>query len=320
MSLPNRIFKTNRLLKLVAVGLLASCQPVSPPLSSDAALTRAIDHANGTTQIPVDPQRVVVLDYSPLDTAFALNVIPIGRPELSASPIYPEANNDIPSVGQGFQPNIETIFNLKPDLILGTKVMARGSYKKLSRIAPTVFSQDNGRYGNWKEHFLLHGNALGQSDKAAALLADYQQRVDRVKSQLAQVPQTTTASVVTHWSGGVLAYTTNSFSGAILQDLGFKRNPFQEKSKKYALQPSKEDLATIDGDIIFLMYDAAFEGSIAKTEFVSDPLWATLNAVEQDMVCEVSGAVWAGGRSILAANQVLTDIETCLASERPAAN
>ena len=311
MSLPNRAFKANRLLGLFAISVLTSCQPAPPPLSSDTPM-RPMDHAIGTTQIPVAPQRVVVLDYSPLDTAFALNVIPIGRPELSASPIYPEINNNIPSVGQGFQPNIETIFNLKPDLILGTKVMARGSYKKLSRIAPTVFSQDNGRYGNWKEHFLLHGDALGQSEKAKALLADYQQRVDRIKSQLAQIPQATTASVVTHWSGGVLAYTTNSFSGAILQDLGFKRNPFQEKSKRYALQPSREDLAAIDGDIIFLMYDAAFEGSIAKTEFIRDPLWATLNAVEQDMVCEVSGAVWAGGRSILAANQILTDIEGCL--------
>lgn len=311
MSLPNRVFKFNILLKLVTVGLLASCQSVSPSLSSQIPM-RTIDHANGTTQIPADPQRVVVLDYSPLDTAFALNVTPIGRPELADSPIYPEANNDIPSVGQGFQPNIETVFNLKPDLILGTKVIAPGSYQKLSRIAPTVFSQDNGRYGNWQEHFLLHAQALGQSDKAEDLLADYQQRVDTVKSQLAQVPQTTTASVVSHWSGGVLAYTAKSFSGAILQDLGFKRNSIQGKSEKYALQPSKEELAAIDGDIIFLMYDAAFEGSIVKTEFVSDPLWATLNAVEQDMVCEVSGAVWAGGRSILAANQILTDIEDCL--------
>ncbi|MEM9487466.1 MAG: iron-siderophore ABC transporter substrate-binding protein, partial [Cyanobacteria bacterium P01_F01_bin.116] len=204
------------------------------------------------------------------------------------------------------------IFNLKPDLILGTKVMAPGSYQKLSRIAPTVFTEDNGRYGNWQEHFLLHADALGQSDKAENLLSDYQQRVDTIKTQLAQTSQTTTVSVVSHWSGGVLAYTANSFSGSILQNLSLQRNPIQAKSKNYALQPSKEDLAAIDGDIIFLMYDAAFEGSITKAKFVSDPLWATLNAVEQGTVCEVSGAVWAGGRSILAANQILTDIENCL--------
>ncbi|MEM9265631.1 MAG: iron-siderophore ABC transporter substrate-binding protein [Cyanobacteria bacterium P01_F01_bin.13] len=319
MPSPNRTFKLNGLLGLFAVGLLASCQSAPPPPSANVP-TRPIEHAMGTTEVPISPERVVVLDSAPLNTAFALDVIPIGRPERAKSFIYPEVNNDIASVGEGFQPNIETIFNLKPDLILGSNVIATGSYQKLSRIAPTVFSRDNGRYGNWQQYFLLHADALSQLEKAEELLAEYQQRVDTVKSQLAQVPQTTTASVVTHWSGGVLAYTANSFSGAILQDLGFKRNPFQENSKKYALQPSKEDLATIDGDIIFLMHDAAFDGSIAKADFISDPLWSTLNAVEQGIVCEVSGSVWAGGRSILAANQILIDIETCLGSEQAAEN
>ncbi|MEM7061919.1 MAG: iron-siderophore ABC transporter substrate-binding protein [Cyanobacteria bacterium P01_B01_bin.77] len=305
---------------VITCGWLTSCQPaaVSPPISDIPV--RSIEHAMGTTQIPVVPERVIVLDYAPLDTAFALDVTPVGRPELAISPIYPEINQDITSVGAGFQPNLETIFNLEPDLILGSKVVASGSYRKLSRIAPTVFTQDNGRYGNWQEHFLLHADALGQLDKAEQLLADYQQRVDTLKSQFGQAPENTTVSVVTHWSGGVLAYTTSSFSGAILQDLGFERNLIQRNSKKYALQPSKEKLDAIDGDILFLMYDSDFDGSITKEDFVSDPLWSTLNAVRQGAVCEVSGTLWAGGRSILAANQVLTDIEVCLKSAGAEAN
>ena len=63
------------------------------------------------------------------------------------------------------------------------------------------------------------------------------------------------------------------------------------------------------------MHDSAFEGSIVREDFVSDPLWSTLHAVEQGTVCEVRSAVWAGGRSILATNQILTDIEACLSSE-----
>ncbi|MEM1242510.1 MAG: iron-siderophore ABC transporter substrate-binding protein [Cyanobacteria bacterium P01_H01_bin.26] len=307
------------LIGVMTCSWLTSCQPaVSPPISD--VPTRSIEHAMGTTQIPVTPERVVVLDSAPLNTAFSLDVIPIGRPENATSPIYPKVNQDITSVGVGFQPNLETIFNLEPDLILGSKVVARGSYRKLSRIAPTVFTQDNGRYGNWQEHFLLHADALGQLKKAEELLADYQQRVDTLKSQFGQVPENTTVSVVTHWSGGVLAYTTSSFSGAVLQDLGFARNPIQRNSKKYALQPSKEKLDAIDGDVLFLMYEPDFDSSITKEDFVSDPLWSTLNAVRQGTVCEVSGALWAGGRSILAANQVLTDIEACLQSAGGEAN
>ena len=61
-----------------------------------------------------------------------------------------------------------------------------------------------------------------------SLLADYQQRVNTLKSNLDPALQNPTVSVVAHWSGGVLAYTTSSFSGAILQDLGFDRNPGQQ--------------------------------------------------------------------------------------------
>ena len=86
----------------------------------------------------------------------------------------------------------------------------------------------------------------------------------------------------------------------------------QANSQRYALQPSKEDLAAIDGDVVFLMHNSQSDGSITKAEFVSDPLWSTLDAVEQGIVCQVDSAVWAGGRSILAANQILTDIEACL--------
>ena len=298
------------LLGVLASVFLTSCQPTLPP-DSDVPM-RPIEHAMGTTQVPISPQRVIVLDYAPLDTALALEVTPIGRPEEAISAIYPSASRDITSIGVGFQPNLETILELEPDLILGSKVIERGAYRRLSRIAPTIFTEDNGRYGNWQEYFLLHADALGQLEQAEALLADYQQRVTTLKSQLDQVPQNTKVSVVAHWSGGVLAYTTSSFSGAILQDLGFDRNPQQDKSQRYALQPSKEDLAAIDGDVVFLMHNSQSDGSITKAEFVSDPLWSTLDAVEQGIVCQVDSAVWAGGRSILAANQILTDIEACL--------
>ena len=300
------------LLGAIACSFLTSCMPAVTPPTITGVPVRSIEHAMGTTQVPVSPQRVVVLDYAPLDTALALGITPVGRTDMVISPIYPEVVNDITVVGEGLQPDLEAILQLRPDLILGANVGIGRYYRRLSRVAPTVFTEDNGRRGNWQEHFLLHAEALGQRGKAEELLADYQQRVNAIKTQLAQIPQTTSVSVVSNWSGGVIAYTTNSFSGAILQDLEFERNAVQGNSGNYALQPSKENLAAIDGDVIFLMHDSEFEGSVAKEDFVSDPLWSKLDAVTKGTVCEVRSTAWAAGRSILAANQILIDIEQCL--------
>ncbi|MEM9804605.1 MAG: iron-siderophore ABC transporter substrate-binding protein, partial [Cyanobacteria bacterium P01_D01_bin.56] len=303
------------LIGILVGGLLVGCQPGAlSPDASDVPM-RSIEHAMGTTQVPISPKRVVVLDSAPLMTAFALDITPIGRPEFADASFYPEDNKNITSIGVGRRPDLETVLNLRPDLILGSMLAEEGFYQNLSRIAPTVFTEDNGRYGNWQTHFLLHADALGQLKKAEELLVAYQQRVDRLKDSLRPFPQTLTASVIFNWPGGTSAYTTSSFSGAVLQDLGFKRNPAQDTSENYAIHPSKEDLAAIDGDIIFLAYNSGNEGSITKAEFVSDPLWSTLNAVEQGIVCEVSSAIWAGGRSLLAANQILTDIEQCLRAQ-----
>ncbi|MEL6231214.1 MAG: iron-siderophore ABC transporter substrate-binding protein [Cyanobacteria bacterium J06627_3] len=304
------------LIGVIIGGLLTSCQRTALSPVSNTSM-RPIEHAMGKTQIPVLPERVVVLDYAPLDAALALNVRPVGRAEALISPIYPEkVINEIPSVGRGSQPNLEMILQLKPDLILGSTVGTDANYyRRLSRIAPTVLTKSNGRHGDWQEYFLLNADALGELENAEELLVAYQQRAKALKSELDQIPQNTKVSVVNRWSGGILAYTSSSFSGEVLQDIGFERNPLQNTNDDYALKLSKEELTAIDGDVLFLTYNPDSENSIAKAEFVSDPLWSTLNAVRQGIVCEVSNRVWLGGRSILAANQILTDVETCLSQD-----
>ncbi|MEM1290552.1 MAG: ABC transporter substrate-binding protein, partial [Cyanobacteria bacterium P01_H01_bin.162] len=112
--------------------------------------------------------------------------------------------------------------------------------------------------------------------------------------------------------GGIVAYSADSFPGSVLKDVGLARNPAQGEGKHYGIRLSREDLTQIDGDVIFLLYNSGSEDSVGRAAFVSDPLWSRLEAVQQGIVCEVSSANWAGGRSILAANQILTDIEACL--------
>ncbi|MEM9769646.1 MAG: ABC transporter substrate-binding protein, partial [Cyanobacteria bacterium P01_D01_bin.71] len=149
-------------------------------------------------------------------------------------------------------------------------------------------------------------------EQAEQLLADYQQRVEDLRAALPQRPETMEVSIIAHWREGIVAYSVGSFPGSVLQDIGFARNPAQGKGKRYGVLLSREDLTQIDGDVIFLLHNSGSEDSVGKAEFVSNPLWSQLEAVQQGIVCEVSSANWAGGRSILAANQILVDVETCL--------
>lgn len=304
------------ILGFVMASLLTACQqvpsetaPVDPTVP-----TRTIEHAMGTSEVPVSPKRVVVLDTAPLDAALALDIQPVGTAIYGDFPAYLEdIAGEITIIGDPNQPNLETILSLKPDLILGSRQGAGRLYRQLSQIAPTVFTQGSGREGEdeWQENFQLYAEALGQSEQAEQLLQSYQQEVQQLQETIDR-PQALEISVLVITTDRIGAYTTGSFSGSVLQNVGFSRNAAQDVTRRFALQLSREALNKLDGDYIFLIYSTYRPGGLQKNDFTSDPVWSQLKAVQQDLVCEVSDDVWIIGRSILAANQILTDVETCL--------
>ncbi|MEM8612857.1 MAG: iron-siderophore ABC transporter substrate-binding protein [Cyanobacteria bacterium P01_H01_bin.105] len=300
------------LISLIAGLLLASCQQHSTvELTADPTIpTRAVEHVMGTSQVPVSPKRVVVLDTTPLDAALALGVDPVGTISYGMPPGYlGKKASDIEIIGQFNQPNLEAIFKLKPDLILGAKSISERLYPKLSRIAPTVFIEGAGRSWDWKNNFLIYADALNRTDQAEQLLAEYEQQLTDLKSSLIPSPNDLTVSVILNGRFGFIAHTPTSFSGSILQEIGFKRNSTQGNDQQFFVRLSREDLESPEGDILFLIH---YPNTTSKAEFVSHRLWSQLDVVQRGAVCEVKGEIWAAGRSILAAQQVLEDVKMCV--------
>ncbi|MEO0378350.1 MAG: ABC transporter substrate-binding protein, partial [Cyanobacteria bacterium P01_A01_bin.17] len=161
------------------------------------------------------------------------------------------------------------------------------------------------------KHFRLYAEALGRSEQAEQLLQSYQEQVETFRQQLDQ-PAAMEISLLSSYENKIGAYTTGSFPGSVLQDIGFARNSTQDITRRYALRLSQEALTKLDGDFIFLIYSSHFPGVIKKEEFITDPIWSQLRAVQQNRVCEVPNEVWIAGRSILAAQQILRDVGKCL--------
>ncbi len=280
------------------------------PLAASSA--RTIEHAMGSVQVPQQPQRVVTVDTAALDAALAVNIKPVGSIVYERFPAYlQEKTTDIQSVGDGNQPNLEAILALKPDLILGNKISSKSQYKHLNRIAPTFLTERSGRDGDWKDNFLLYADALNKQTEAKQALDQYDRKVTQLKSKLPNASRTV-VSIVATTQGKVGVYSANSFSGSVLKDLGFSRPDAQTKVSKHAALISREDLESIDGDIIFLIRDQTSDSSLDRQAFVSDPLWSKLKAVQNNAVYEVNNQIWTAGRNVLAAQQVLEDIEKAL--------
>jgi iron complex transport system substrate-binding protein len=267
----------------------------------------------GTTQVPADPQRVVVLDA--MDNVLALGVRPVGAAnwigsatgELAGFPAHLEQSDlrGIEWLGNNASPNMERIVALDPDLILARFNRHEAIYDQLSVIAPTVVINQNA-VGGWKGQLRAYGDALNRSAPAEQLLEEYEQRADQIGAELAALDYNPEVSVVRFDPGRIVIYGKEIFAGSVLEDAGVMRPAYQQKDQR-SEEISLEQIDLIDADILITVAANPSESMLA--EIGSSPLWQGLRAVEQEQVHAVSFDVWIGGWTIAGAHLILDDID-----------
>ena len=129
------------------------------------------------------PQRVAVLDWGLTELILALGVTPqsvsapdwyrklIGTPELPASVV---------DIGLLFQPNLETLYALKPDLMAITPGHALLK-PQLERIAPTL-TLPTGSLAEWQIALNKLSTVLQREPQARAVLAAFEQAALRARA------------------------------------------------------------------------------------------------------------------------------------------
>ncbi|MEU2162517.1 iron-siderophore ABC transporter substrate-binding protein [Streptomyces sp. NPDC019208] len=267
---------------------------------------RTLTHAMGTTELKAAPKRVVVLDVGELDNVVSLGVEPVGYAPAEGDdgiPSYLRKDAGSPrSVGTINNLNLEAIAQLKPDLILGSRLRAADKYKELSQIAPTVFSIRPGF--TWKENYRLNAAALDRTAVAEAKLGAYEKNAARLGTDIgADKP---TVSMVRYMPDRIRLYAKASFIGTILEDAGLPQ-PANQQIDDLATEISPEKIDEADADWIF----TGVYGDPAKTKREtarSNPLWKNLKAVKGGQAQDVPDETWYLGLGVTAAEEVLADL------------
>lgn len=297
---------------LIALALLALAGAAFAQADAATCDGRLIEHAMGTSCVPLEPQRVVVLDTGELDSALALGVKPVGAVSAFADGGFPEylgeRTEGIELVGTIAEPNLEAILALHPDLILSSRLRHEAIYDQLSQIAPTVFTETVGVV--WKENLLANGESLGKRDAAEALLAGYDARLAELRAALGELP---TVSIVRFLPGQVRIYLSESFIGTIIEDAGLPR-PVSQQAEEFALYVDREGIVLMDADVMFVTTYGPAEAT-GFEQFRNDPLWQALGVVREGEVHFVPDAYWMLGIGPIAADLVVDDLFTYLVEE-----
>ncbi len=279
-------------------------------LMSAVSMAKSVEHSMGTTEVPDNPKRVVILTNEGTEALLALGVTPVGAANSwNGDPWYPhlmEKMQSVTPIGTENAINLEALAALQPDIILCNKQRQEKIYSHLSAIAPTVCS-DRLR-GDWQVNFKLYAEALGLTDKGQQVLTSYQANVKRLSASLGESLKQE-ISVIRFLPSQIRIYQKDSFSGVVLSQLGFARPEIQNVDK-FAIKTGKESIPDMDGDRIFYFtWDSGDgKGHSAANDVLNDPLWKQLSAVKAGKLDEVSDTIWNTSGGVLSANLMLKDV------------
>ena len=279
-------------------------------LLSVPSFAREITHAMGVTEVPDQPQRVVILTNEGTEALLYLGIVPIGAAQSwDGDPWYDhlaEQLKDTVSLGTESAINLEVLASLEPDLIIGNKVRQEKVYGQLAAIAPTVFAENLS--GDWQENYQLYADTLGLGEQGASDLAAFRDRAAAIGVSLGGSINDE-ISLVRFSPGRTRIYYKDTFAGVILDQVGLKR-PAPQDRQEFAEEVQKERIPDMDGSRIFYFSADADpdESKVNLADWTSDQLWLNLAGVKAGKAQRVSELVWNTGGGIYCAHMMLDEL------------
>ncbi|SHG43018.1 ABC transporter substrate-binding protein [Streptoalloteichus hindustanus] len=315
---------SRRGLGLVAASLaalvgLSACSSGQSPVTGgqDAGGKRTITDALGKqVEVPANPQRVLALSEQDLDAVLAMDVKPVGtvngRGQKTPPRYLGDRLKDIKVVGDLSTPSMDKVVESTPDVILAGGVTDENVLNQLRQVAPTVvtFKLET----DWKTAFRIEADALNKADKAKAVLADYDRKVQEVKGKLG--PNANAEVSIVRWNPkGPGTMQTQQFASLVVADLGLRRPAAQqEPGFSHGSPLSLEALAKMDGDWLFLgTLTPDGEAVQAMEQARNMPAFQQLKAVRDNHLVAVDGSLWTSRGGPLGALAVVEDVSKAMA-------
>ncbi len=268
----------NIILLGLIVAVFGGCQPPSPPGA-------IVDDMGRVVNIEESPQRIVSHVPSITETLFAIGV---GDRVVGVSEYcdYPEAARAKPKIGGAWDPSIESIVELEPNLVL-TSGVVESLMPQLDGLGITYIVLKPFDIDGILKNIELLGKVTGAAKEAEALIDDMQSRITSVTGRVKDAgrPRVFYAFAVTDlnnpWTAG-----PGSYGDALIRMAGGE-NIGARASIPWP-QFSIEEVASSDPEIIIV--NATHGTAATSVEAIRQhPVWRETTAVKQGRVYMIDG-------------------------------
>lgn len=268
-----------------------------------------VKHELGLLTLPEAPKRIVVLEYSFLDALASIGVSPVGvADDLNVDKILPQVRALIgpwTSVGMRFQPSLEVIAQLKPDLIIADLNRHQVSYEDLSKIAPTMLLRSkNETYLSSLDSALTIGKAVGKEKQMRERLKLHKTLMESYQGKFKEVGSVQFANGNERgiWMHGPLSYT-----GSLLDYLGV-HSAIPDLKDSHLMEVNLEMLLRVNPD--WLIYGR--KRVTVLDRWKKNPLFKLLKISKKGHIIRVDATVWSLNRGMLAAEEIAKELDKTL--------
>lgn len=297
LTMRAKLGTTAAVLSLVALTACGADAPEQKPSDSSNGAQESqsvsISHAQGTTDVPVNPETVYVFDLGVLDSMGALGVEADGVPDA----VFPQSlaqyeEDSFAKIGSMKEPDFEAIAAGEPDLIIISGRTA-GAFEELNKIATTIdLSVDAAQpLVSFEEQATSLGKIFDREDEVATKLGEIE---EQIAATSVKGKEAGNGLIVLTSAGEVTAYGPGSRFGLIHDELGVPAAAEVKHDGAHGEAISFEFIKEANPDYLFVVDRDAAMGTAgdAAAAVLDNELVAATNAAKNENIVYLDASGW----------------------------
>ncbi|GAA2185822.1 siderophore ABC transporter substrate-binding protein CdtB [Leucobacter alluvii] len=272
------------------------------------------DGVGRTVQLDAPAERIAVLEWQQAEDAMTLCVAPVAvsDPEGYATWVSAEKlPEDVVDLGTRGEPDLDALYGAKPDLIIVEAFEADADIVQTLEqesdvpVLVTVGADTKDPIGNMKNVFTLIAEATGRTERAEAVLADFDEHLADAKEEVATADLPTTDFVYFDgWIEGsnlvIRPYGEGALFTAFGEELGLTPAWSDDIDQAYGnggvdpayglAQTDLEGLTAVGDANLFYTEEGGYTDELEKSA-----IWNSLPAVEEGRARAFPSGVWGAG-------------------------
>ncbi|WP_152656110.1 siderophore ABC transporter substrate-binding protein [Oceanobacillus sp. CFH 90083] len=278
--------------------------------------TVTIEHELGETEVPVNPEKVIVFDFGILDTLDKLDIPVEGVAKSGNIPAYLEKyeSDEYENIGGLKEPDFEKIAEIDPDLIIISGRQA-DSYEELQKLGPTVhLGVDTTRYmDSFEENMHKVGQIFDVDDQVSEELQTIEDNIAALNDKAGNAGD---ALIILANDDKISAYGQNSRFGIIHDVFGVSAADEDIEASTHGMNVSFEYVMEENPDTLYVIdrgAAVATDGETNTSDLVENDLTANTEAYKNDRIFYLNPDVWyLSGGGLTSVQEMINEIDASL--------